>query len=173
MKDLFSSFGTGRDPAGNLFVEFRLAIGITLIGLATTPIIIPLGYVLADAPLGYTWPVFAGYAFVILIDALGAWLMFWQRRKTRVLVSLDRKKSVVLIDDGEQREIPIGDIEKAEFGSAPSVQNPSVTHHRLEFVMRNNERTPATHGHYSVSQDDRAKLLEALNAELSLRRAML
>ena len=48
-----------------------------------------------------------------------------------------------------------------------------MTHHRLEFVMRNNERTPATNGHYGISEGDRTKLLEALNAELSLRRAML
>ena len=54
MKDLFTSFITGRDSAGNLFVEFRLAIGIILIGFVTAPIIAPLGYVLVGAPLGYT-----------------------------------------------------------------------------------------------------------------------
>ena len=173
MKDFFTSFSTGRDGAGNLFVEFRLAIGIVLIGLASTPVIMPLGYVAAGAPLGYSWQIIGGYVFFILVDAVGAALMFWSRNHSRVGVSIDKARSVVRINDGEPKEIFIRDIDRAEFGSVPSARNPSVTQHRLEFVMRDGGRVPATAGHYPINTGDRAMLLEAVTQELSVRRAML
>ena len=174
MKSLFTGFSSERDPAGNLVVDFRAAIGIQLIGFAMTPFVAAAGYASAGAPLGYSWPIFGGLLFLVGVAAFGVALMFWQRSRSRVRVAIDRARSSVLVDSHSGRkELPIRDIEKAELGSTVSKNKSRATIYRLEFVLRNRERVPATTEYCSATSGDREKLLEALNHELGIRSAML
>ncbi len=174
MKSLFTGFSAERDPAGNLVVEFRAAIGIQLIAFATGPFVASAGYALAGAPLGFSWPIIGGFFFLVGVAALGIALMFWQRSRSRVRVSIDRAKSCVLVDSHSGRtELPIRDIEKAELGSTVSTNKSRATIYRLEFVLRNRQRLPATTEYCSATPADREKLLEALNHELGVRGAIL
>lgn len=178
MKSLFTGFSAERDPAGNLVVELRAAIGIQLIALAIAlaiaPFVTAAAYALAGAPLGFSWPIIGAFFLLIVLIALGIALMFWQRSRSRARVSIDRARSLVLIDSHSgRRELPIRDIENAELGSTISTGKSAATIYRLEFVLRNRERVPATTEYCSASPADREKLLEALNHELSVRSAML
>lgn len=174
MKSLFTGFTAEHDPAGNLVVEFRAVIGIQLIGFAMVPFVMSAGYALTGAPLGFSWPIIGAFFLFIGVTALGIALMFWQRSRSRVRVSIDRARSLVLIDSHSgRRELPIREIEKAELGSTISTGKSAATIYRLEFVLRNRERVPATTEYCGASPGDREKLLEALNHELSVRSAML
>ena len=174
MTSLLKGFSIERDAAGNLVVEFHAAIGIQLIGLALFPFAGTAGYALAGAPLGIPLAI-VGASFLGLA-ALDAALLIWLRSRSRVRVSVDRARSCVLVDTRDGRkELPIRDIEKAEFGSATvlSGKGAAVTRYHLELVLRDGRRVPATTEYYSASPADREKLLEALNHELGVRRAML
>ena len=174
MKILFTGFLIERDPAGNLAVELRMAIGMMLIGFVLAPFIMAAGYVLAGAPLGYSWMVLGGWIFFVVLDALGIALIHWQHSKSRVRVCIDRAKSRVLIDaHSGHSELAIRDVEKADFGSIPSARAPAVMLYRLEFVSRTGGRTPSTDVYCNASLAARAQLLKALNDELRVRNAML
>ena len=174
MKTLFTGYHIERDTAGNLVIELRMAIGMMLIGFALGPFIMAAGYVLAGAPLGYSWMILGGWIFFIVLDALGITLIHWQHAKSRVRVCIDRAKSRVLIDaDSGRSELAIRDVEKVEFGSTPSGRAPASMLHRLEFVLRNGERMPSTHVYCNASLTARDTLLKVINDEFRVRNAML
>ena len=175
LKRFFTGVSTERDPAGNLVIELRAVIGILLFGLAPYPVVVAAGYLLAGAPLGVSSAIVGAFLVLIGLDALGIALLIRHRSKSRVRVTIDRATSRVLVDtqDG-QTAISIREIEKAELGSATvATSKGPMTRYRLEFVLRNRERMPATAGYLSVSPGDRENLLEALNHELAGRSVML
>jgi len=73
-----------------------------------------------------------------------------------------------------QTATPIRDIEKAQPGTQtqPTRGGPKAAF-RLEFVLRNGERAPATTEYFIASPGDSEKVLDALNQELGARSAML
>ncbi|TAJ91792.1 MAG: hypothetical protein EPO31_13880 [Gammaproteobacteria bacterium] len=174
MKNLFTGLSTERDSTGNLVVELCEPIGLQVIGLATSPFVTSAGYILVGAPLGFSWQVIGVLFLFIAVTVMGIALMFWQRARTRVRVSLNRGKTAVFIDSHSgRRELPIRDIEKAELGTSLSTGKHATTIYRLVFVLRNQERVPATTGYFAVNPADREKLLETLNHELLARSGML
>ncbi len=177
MTSFFTGFSVERDPAGNLVAVFHMPIGMMLIVLATFPLVLAAGYALAGAPLGVSsWEViFGGLFFGIGLPALGITAMFWQRSRASVRVTVDRALSRVLLDTrAGQTVTPIRDIEKAELGSVTqNTRSGPKTAYRLELVLRNGERAPATTEYFIAPQGDSEKVLEALNQELGARSAML
>lgn len=174
MKDLFTAASIGTDAAGSPRVELQQAIGIVVVAAALSPAIVTAGYVLAGAPFGYTPMVFGGLLFVIAIDAAGIAMMFLVRARSRVRVGVDRARALLVIDSHTgRREIPIREADRFEFGSVPSSKNPAVPLHRLEIVLRSEQRVPATDAHFAVGPADRSRVVEALNREIKARGAML
>lgn len=173
MKKFFTSITIERDAAGNLAIEFTPAIGIALVGLATSPLVAAGGFASSGSQLGLTWVV-AGISFVVVLAASGIAFMIWDRSRSRVRVGIDRVSASVFLDShGGRKTIPIRDIDKAELGSTRSMGKRPTTVYRLEFVLRNGERIPATAEYYGASPADREQLMAALNQELGVRRAML
>ena len=172
-KKLFASFSVERDAAGNFAIEISPAIGRVLIGLATSPLVAAGGFASSGAQLGLPL-VIAGMSFVVVLSASGIAFMIWDRSRSRVRVVIDRASASVFLDShGGRKTIPIRDIEKAELGSTRSMGKSPTTVYRLEFVLRNGERVPATAEYYGASPADREQLMAALNQELGVRRAML
>lgn len=177
MKSLFTGFSTERDPTGNLVVVFQMAIGAQVIGLAMALIIVATAtlYPLTGYPV-VSRQIVVGASMVVVI-ALGIALYIWQRAQSSARITIDRARSRVLVDaHGGQKELPLHDIEKAEIGTTIRVGKRFTTVYRVEFVLRNGERVPATTGYWGycyASPSAREKLLEVLNREFSGRSAML
>ncbi len=177
MTSFFTGFSAERDSAGNFVAVFHMPIGIQLIGFATSPLVTAAGYALAGAPLGVSsWEVIFGGLFIgIVMPALGITAMFWARSRACVRVTVDRALSRVLLDTRTGQAVtPIRDIEKAELGSViQTTGGGPKTAYRLELVLRNGERAPATTAYFIAPPGDSEKVLEALNQELGARSAML
>ena len=173
MKSLFTGFSAERDPTDNLVVEFRKVIGIQVIALAMAPIVATAGFALTTGSLVVSWQIVG--ASVVVLCALGIALMFWQRAQSSARITIDRTRSRVLVDShGGQKELPIHDIEKAELGtSIHIIKRRATTVYRVEFVLRNGERVPASAGYCYATPADREKVLEVLNREFSGRSTML
>lgn len=126
------------------------------------------------APLQISLAIAA--AFIFGLVALCIALLVWERARSRARLNIDRASSCVRVDSRSGRtELPLRDIEKAEIGSAiqTTAKGAPVTRYRLEFVLRDRQRVPATSDYYRASPGEREGLLEALNQELHPRSAML
>ena len=102
---------------------------------------------------------------------MGAIAAAWMCRRSKVRVTVDGKTGKLLVETSAGvSEIRIADVAKAEFGMRASGKGSAV--YRLELVLKNGERVPATASYFSAySLGDQAKTTAAIDAAVGGRSA--
>ncbi len=163
---LFSVYKVERDPQGrevivmgvNATLSQAAAAGVPLAGMAVFYFFVGMG------PRGMPWYM---VAIPVAFALIGYFVSGWICRRLTMRVTVDPKAGKLLVSAaGEQVEVPVTEIERTEFDVFRStVEGKISTSYRLEFVMKNGERVPASPAYstgYSLAHQ--AKAIAAINA---------
>lgn len=167
---MVSIFRQGRDSEGREFVEIGMN-GLLFKGaVLALPLVFAFlaWYLMGRGPRGLPWFVFAApLAFAVV----GYSMMSWMGRQSKVRVTVDPGRGVFLVDTSRGRsEIAMADVAAAEFASSAMAGGASAL--RLEFVLKNGSRVPATSLASRVyGPGDRVAFLAPLESALRQRMA--
>lgn len=162
---MISTFKQSRDAEGRDVVELAMNAMIFKAAAIVIPLIfLAMAYAaLGGGPMGFPW-------FMIVVPlvfaVIGYFLVGWICNRTKLRITIDGKAGKLLVDTaGGQSELRLADTAKAEFSAASGSEGSAV--YRLEFVMKNGERVPATAIYANVyGPGDRAKTVAVINAAL-------
>lgn len=165
---MYSMFKQERDPEGREVIELGIDTRI-LIGAA---MIVPIAFMamayftVGQGPMGLPWFMVAA---PIAFAAIGGGMAFWMASRTKVRITVDRLAGKLLVATaGGLSEVRIADLANAEFAAKSLSEGGTV--HRLEFVMKDGTRVPATSTYSnSYSPGNQAKTVAAINATLGQR----
>jgi hypothetical protein len=142
-----------------LSIALSMIVPLVLIGF----LLISVGIGEKGAP-ALIYLAFAGFGCIMTVMALSS------LASSRVQLTIDRRRSALIIESRSVRsELRMRDVSNAEIsirsGSAGS--STIKTSYRLEFVLRDGKRVPATssfYNHYLMSDLD--EVLKIINSEL-------
>jgi hypothetical protein len=170
---MFSIYKLARDAQGREVIELGMDDKRGKAVLMAAPIVFVLAmYFVMDMPL-----IMAAVMLVFLLAAfavIGFPALASIAGMSMLRITLDSKSGRILVENAAgPSEIRMAEVARAEFGSSISSTTSSdgssaeTTVYRLEFVMKNGERVPATAGYTnSYSLADQEKMVAAINAAL-------
>ena len=160
---MISIFKEARDADGRTVVEIGMNSMLFQISAITWPLvlIVVAYFAVGTGPQRLPLYLIAGF---IVIGAIAYAVAGWMGKRTKVRITIDGKagKLLVATSDG-QSEVHMADVASAGFTAASGESGV----YRLEFVMKNGERVPATTTYtnaYSLSVQ--AKTVALINAAL-------
>ena len=173
MRPLLSGFNSRRSSAGHLIVELndativiKLIVGLLLTSIAwawfsfRTPIGASLGLI--------GWKI-VGILVVLLALVVGS--SFWLRSRSRFRITVDRTRSVFLVDTHKSRsEYPLSDVMTVGFKKDASIDGVD-TYYILELALRSGERAAVdTDFIAGYRAGDRENAVRVINQELDTYR---
>ena len=163
---MFSLYKSALDSEDRVVLE----IGMNALLMQAAAVVVPLlmmgaaYFAMGRGPMGMPWYLIAGPIFVAVF---GFFVTGWMCKRTKVQVTVDSKAGKLLVNaGGSQSEIAMADVARAEFGVTTDSEDNSVS--RLEFVMKNGERIPATSSYSNMyGRGDQAKMVAAITSALA------
>lgn len=166
---MISFFKQERDSEGREVVEIGMNAMLFQISAIAGPLVLLVVayFVIGRGPLGMPWYLIVG---PIALGVIAYPVVLWMCRRSKVRVTIDSKAGKLIVGTSAgQSEIRVSDLAKAEFTSQSDSEG--TTLYRLEFIMRDGGRVPATTMYTNAySLGDQAKAVAAINA--ALRRQM-